>query len=75
MSYRIPLAYNIMGDAELGAAKDVLDSGLVTQGRRVAAFEKEIATYHGVRHAIFVNSGSTWCWVGSSGVTRSSYRG
>lgn len=59
MAYRVPLAYNTMGDAELAAAKQVLDSGFVTQGERVKTFEREIAAYHGVKHAIFVNSGSS----------------
>ncbi|MDR7102058.1 DegT/DnrJ/EryC1/StrS aminotransferase family protein [Croceicoccus sp. BE223] len=64
MPYRIPLAYNTLGDAEISAAHEVLASGFLTQGRRVAAFERELAEMHGVRHAILVNSGSSANLVG-----------
>lgn len=59
MAYQVPLAYNTLGDRELAAAKAVLDSGSVTQGREVARFERMLADWNGVRHAILVNSGSS----------------
>lgn len=64
MSYRIPLAYNSIGSAEIEAAQETLASGFLTQGRRVAEFEEQLAGWHGVRHAIFVNSGSSANLVG-----------
>lgn len=64
MSHRIPLAYNTLSDAEIAAAHEVLASGFITQGQRVAAFERELAEWHGVRHAILVNSGSSANLVG-----------
>lgn len=57
--YKVPLAFNTMGPEELAAAKAVLDSLMVTQGDRVAQFEREFAEYHGVKHCILVNSGSS----------------
>lgn len=59
MSYRVPLAHNDIGDAEVQAATEVLDSGFLTQGDRVAEFEGLLAERHGVEHAVFVNSGSS----------------
>ena len=59
MKYKIPLAFSTLGDAEMSAAKSVLESGHVTQGENVAAFERALADKHGVAHAIFVNSGSS----------------
>lgn len=64
MTYRMPLAYNTFGDAELAAAKAVLDSGYLTQGGHVAKFEQMLAESIGARHAIFVNSGSSANLVG-----------
>ena len=37
----------------------VLDSGRYTIGPEIAAFEKAFAAYHGKRHAVMVNSGSS----------------
>ena len=59
MSYRIPLAYNSLGVEEIDAADEVLHSGLLTQGKIVSEFEGLFAAWHGVAHAIFVNSGSS----------------
>ena len=59
MTFRIPLAFSTLGDEERRAAGDVLASGNVTQGRKVAAFERALAERHGVAHAILVNSGSS----------------
>lgn len=56
---RIPLNVNTLGAEEIAAAKAVLDSGFLTMGREVAAFEAEFAAYVGSRHALMVNSGSS----------------
>ncbi len=54
-----PLAINTWGDAERAAAHRVIDSGSITMGEEVEAFEREFATYIGSKHAVMVNSGSS----------------
>jgi CDP-6-deoxy-D-xylo-4-hexulose-3-dehydrase len=53
------LAADTMGVDEIRAAKAALDSGQLTMGPRVRAFEEEFADWVGARHAIMVNSGSS----------------
>ncbi len=59
--------YNPLGIEELNAAKEVIDSGILSQflgcwhedfygGPKVKQFEKDAAKYFGVKHAITVNS-------------------
>ena len=59
MQYRIPLAYNNFGPAEISAIHKTIDTGMLTQGRVVEAFERALAERSGVSYAIFVNSGSS----------------
>lgn len=54
----IKLAHPIIDDEARQAVLDVLASGQLAQGPRVAAFEAAFAEYVGVRHAIAVNSGT-----------------
>lgn len=68
MSYRVPLSYNSVGEAEIAAATAVLKSGYLTQGTKVAEFEAKLAEFHGVRHAVLVNSGSSANLVGIEAV-------
>ncbi|BDG30668.1 DegT/DnrJ/EryC1/StrS family aminotransferase [Parageobacillus thermoglucosidasius] len=49
---------NIIYDEVLESIQEVLKSGQFIMGEQVAAFEKEVADYLGVRHAIGVNSGT-----------------
>ena len=56
---RIPLNKSTLGEAEIEAAKAVLDSGFMTMGERCRAFEAEFAEYFGAEHAVMVNSGSS----------------
>lgn len=53
----------------------VLASGRLTQGPEVAAFEEEFATYHGRRHGIYVNSGSSANLVATRALAFGSYKG
>ena len=53
------LAADTLGPAEIKAAKTVLDSGQLTMGRHVRAFEEEFAEWVGAGHAVMVNSGSS----------------
>jgi perosamine synthetase len=52
----IPLAKPYTDEAEVAAAAAVIRSGWVSQGARVAEFERRVADYLGVRFAIATNS-------------------
>jgi dTDP-4-amino-4,6-dideoxygalactose transaminase len=56
---RIPLNKNMVGRAEIDAAKAVLDSGFLTMGQRCREFEAVFAERMSVRYAVMVNSGSS----------------
>jgi dTDP-4-amino-4,6-dideoxygalactose transaminase len=47
-----------IGDAEMRAVVDVLQSGWLTTGPQVKAFEAAVAAYTGATHAVAVNSGT-----------------
>src|SRR5215469_13624207 len=53
------LAANTWGPEETEAIQRVLASGRLTIGPNVAAFEEAFAAYHGRKHAVMVNSGSS----------------
>ncbi len=55
----IPISRPIIGEAERQAVLEVLDSGMLVQGPRVAALEAEWAAACGTRHAIATSSGTT----------------
>lgn len=57
MSY--PTAYNTLTPEDIQVAVDVLQSGRVTMGSEVDAFEREFAEYVGSKYAVMVNSGSS----------------
>lgn len=54
----IRLARPLIGAEELEAVREVLESGMLVMGARVAAFEARLATVCGRRHAIAVGSGT-----------------
>jgi CDP-6-deoxy-D-xylo-4-hexulose-3-dehydrase len=54
-----PLAASTWDDDEIGAIRRVLESGRLTMGEEVRAFEQEFAAYFGMRHAVMANSGSS----------------
>lgn len=56
---RVSFADNTYGPEEEQAVLDVMRSGFLTMGKRVAEFEEAWADYIGVKHAIMVNSGSS----------------
>ena len=56
---QIQIASPVIGEEERRAVCEVLESGWLTQGPRVAAFEKKFAEIHGVKHAIAVTSCTT----------------
>jgi len=56
---KVPLSKPWIGLEEAGPASEVVASGWLIQGPRVAAFEERFAAMTGSRHAIAVNSGSS----------------
>ena len=58
-AYDYPTAFSWWSDEEREAIARVIASGRFTQGPEVEAFEEEFARFHGRKHAIMVNSGSS----------------
>ncbi|MGN6147497.1 MAG: DegT/DnrJ/EryC1/StrS family aminotransferase, partial [Rhizomicrobium sp.] len=56
---KIPIAVPSLGDEEWHAVREPLLSGWLTQGPKVAAFEKRFAQLHDVKHALAVTSCTT----------------
>ncbi len=54
----IPHSKPFIGPEEFEAVANVLNSGQLTQGKEVAAFEQECAEFMGRRHGVAVNSGT-----------------
>ena len=54
----IPVARPDIDDAEIAAVTEVLRSGMLAGGRRVAELEERWAAFIGVRHAIAVSNGT-----------------
>lgn len=59
ISKMIPVARPFIGSEEEQAVLDVLRSGWITQGPRVAEFEGAFSAYIGCRHAVAVSSCTT----------------
>jgi perosamine synthetase len=55
----IPISRPYIGEEERRAVLEVLDSGMLAMGPRVAALESAVAEMAGVRHAIATSSGTT----------------
>lgn len=55
----IQIAQPKMGTEEWEALKEPIDTGWLTQGPKVAAFEKLFAEMHGVKHALAVSNCTT----------------
>lgn len=55
----IHMAKPVMGDEEKKAVLEVLDSGILAQGPRVAAFEEGFADMCGTKHAVATSNGTT----------------
>lgn len=56
LSKTISLSDPVLGEEEKRALCEVIDSGWLTMGERVAAFEKAFARLHGLDDAVAVNS-------------------
>jgi CDP-6-deoxy-D-xylo-4-hexulose-3-dehydrase len=57
--YQYPTAYTSWGTEEKDAMERVIRSERFTMGAEVEAAEAELAAYHGRKHCIMVNSGSS----------------
>jgi len=55
----IPIARPILGEEEIAAVKEVLESGHLVQGPKVKAFEEAFAAYLGRKHAVAASNGTT----------------
>lgn len=55
----IHIAKPLIGEAEKQAVMEVLDSGQLVQGAKVAEFENAFAHFQGVKHAIATTNGTT----------------
>ncbi len=58
MTARIPLSAPDITEAEIAAVTAVLRTPHLSLGPELAAFEAELAAYHGVEHAVAVSSGT-----------------
>lgn len=57
--FSYPTAFSFWGDEERAAIERVVTSGRFTMGAEVEAFEHEFAAFHGMKHGVMVNSGSS----------------
>jgi perosamine synthetase len=67
----VPLSLPSIGDEEKQAVLDVLDTGWLTHGPKNLEFEEAFAVYHGVAHAVSMNScaSALQCAVEGLGIT------
>jgi len=56
---KVPLMKPDVGDAEIALVAETIRSGWITQGPRVAEFEREFAAFTGALHAVAVSSCTT----------------
>ena len=55
----IPPARPDLGPEEIDAVTEVLRSGMIAQGKKVAELEERWAAFCGVKHAIAMSNGTT----------------
>lgn len=56
---QISIAKPVIGELEKQAVQSILDSGYLVQGPEVVKFEEAFAAYHGAKHGIGVNNGTS----------------
>ena len=57
--WHYPTAFSYWSEEEHAAIARVIASGRFTMGAEVEAFEHEFAAFHGMKHGVMVNSGSS----------------
>ena len=55
---KVPIAKPIIGDEEIENVVEVLKSGIIAQGPKVAEFEQKFAEWVGSDYGVAVNSGT-----------------
>ena len=55
---KVPIAKPIIGEEEIENVVEVLKSGMIAQGPKVAEFEEKFAEWVGAEYGIAVNSGT-----------------
>ena len=55
---KVPIAKPIIGDEEIENVVEVLKSGMIAQGPKVAEFEEKFAKWVGAKYGIAINSGT-----------------
>ena len=55
----VPFARTTLGEEEIQAIKETINSGWVVQGKKTEELEQKFADYVGAKHAVFVNSGTS----------------
>jgi len=72
--FRIPLFETYFDEEDVEAVVSVLKSGWVSAGPRTEEFERSLEKYFGVRHALFVSSGTASLHLAylASGISRDS---
>jgi len=58
MKRQMPIAKPLLGREEEEAIREVLQSGMLVQGKQVKTFEEAFADYVGVNHAVAVTNGT-----------------
>ncbi len=56
---KVPISKPLLGESEIQAAVEVLQSGQLIMAERVRAFERQLAAYQGVQHAVATSNGTT----------------
>lgn len=54
----IPISMPVIGREEVRAVREVLESGVLTQGPKIEKFEEVVSRYVGVGHGVAVSSGT-----------------
>ncbi len=55
----IPICKPIISDKEINLVKEVLESGMLAQGKKVEEFEKNFSKYTGTKYGIATSNGTT----------------
>jgi perosamine synthetase len=59
MTIRVPMSSPDLTQADVAAVLEVLETGRLSIGPRLAAFEEAVAAYAGAAHGVGVNSGTS----------------